>query len=584
MGYEIIQQKEGSDSNIYERVTNGNEGDIPIILADGSKAWVDPTTLASDKLDKLTLAPQTVAGPVECFSDWTFPSASIILGADGARISSAGRNFTFVDARERDVLFVQYTYDDAGGKKPEYWEIAARITSNVCPDSDVTLSDPQDLGFTASIGNTLTRAFQIIPKTAGPLLVESWEGSDDTGPVLTRTTFDILPGDIDTVVMLELKVGQISEIGDSQYVRFSGIQLAGSLSQSSGIFVGQECPYLDSDVQLLTKQELVKQGTDYLDFTPQSPQAPYNEARIYYNKDRETLDFYNAISDVTVNLPEESIQPVWNATGVTITNGQVVKISGVVTAGVPNIELALADNVDDANASGVATHDIEDGTKGYITVLGSVGGVDTSSFSAGDILFLSTLTPGGLENIEQAILNPIALCLVSDATEGIILVKPRGVVNITAIAQVRGQAHTQEVTSTPEICYCFDLGEFELNVDVNQVINPSAGDGYNAELSPTSLGASGYFRFTFSVSLSSTDNERFTLELYINNLPTGLVANIDLNNPSTEYGTSTISGVTESIITPSDTLEIYIYHNGGGGTDTVTYDSSLFGIERIGNA
>lgn len=345
-----------------------------------------------------------------------------------------------------------------------------------------------------------------------------------------------------------------------------------------------EIPYILARGTNWKLTELVKQGTDFLDFNPQSPQAPYNEARLYYNKDRETLDFYNAVADLTVNLPEESILPVWNATGSTITNGQVVKLSGVVTAGIPNIKLALADTVDNANATGVATHDIEDGTKGYITIVGSVGGLNTDNFVPGEILFLSNLISGGLENIEQQILSPIALCLVSDITEGIILVKPRGVVNITAIAQTRGQAHNQDVTNIPVICYCFDLNEFELNVDVEQALNPGTGDGYNAELSPSSIGASGFFRFTLSVSLSSNDNERFTLELYINASPTGLVANIDLNNPSTEYGTATMSGVTESIITPSDTLEIYIYHNGGAGTDTVTYDSTLFGIERIGNA
>jgi len=45
MGYEIIQQKQGSASNIYEKVDNGAEGTIPVTLADGSKAWVDPASL-----------------------------------------------------------------------------------------------------------------------------------------------------------------------------------------------------------------------------------------------------------------------------------------------------------------------------------------------------------------------------------------------------------------------------------------------------------------------------------------------------------------------------------------------------------
>ena len=124
----------------------------------------------ADKLDKVTLDAQTVAGPVEFLMDITVPSASVILGADGARISSAGRAFAFTDARERNTLFAQYSYDNTGGTKLSYWEIAARITANVCPDFAATLDDPQDLAFSGAIGNTLTRAFQIRPKTSGTVM------------------------------------------------------------------------------------------------------------------------------------------------------------------------------------------------------------------------------------------------------------------------------------------------------------------------------------------------------------------------------------------------------------------------------
>lgn len=207
----------------------------------------------ASKLDKVSITPQTVAGAVMFEKSITVPSASVILGEDGARIGSSARAFAFTDARERNTLFSQYYYDDTGGTVLEYWNIGVRATSNICPDSAVTLSDPQELAFSGAGGNALTRAFSIIPMEAGTLRVQSWEGADDTGAVLIDTLFEIGAGVLSLVTMVEIPIGVISETGDMQFVRFSGIPLAGSLSQSSGLFIGQECPYLDIDVHVLTK-------------------------------------------------------------------------------------------------------------------------------------------------------------------------------------------------------------------------------------------------------------------------------------------------------------------------------------------
>jgi len=328
---------------------------------------------------------------------------------------------------------------------------------------------------------------------------------------------------------------------------------------------------------------LVNQNTDYLDFTPQNPNPPYKQARIYYSEDRETLDFYNAISDVTVNLPEESIQPVWNSTGSTITNGQVIKFSGVVTGGIPNIELALADTVADANAAGVATHDIENGTKGYVTIIGSVGGVNTSAFSAGDILFLSTSTAGGLENTEQVILNPIAICLVSDVTDGVILVKPRGVVNITALAQVSKDtgSPTQGINTTLEPVSAYENAALP---SLNVTANFTASEGnYECEFQPASIGASGFYRVDFSATCTYSDSKDVIFKVFVNGSETPLggimpFASID---PS-QGGSVSFSGITSEVIDNTETIEIYVGSDDSSGT--LTFASCLFSVTRIGNA
>ena len=74
------------------------------------------------------------------------------------------------------------------------------------------------------------------------------------------------------------------------------------------------------------------------------------------------------------------------------------------------------------------THDLPDsGEKGYCTTWGFVRGIDTSAFSAGDILYASTTVAGAFTNVKPTAPNnviPLAACVVSDATNGVVFVRP----------------------------------------------------------------------------------------------------------------------------------------------------------------
>jgi hypothetical protein len=85
---------------------------------------------------------------------------------------------------------------------------------------------------------------------------------------------------------------------------------------------------------------------------------------------------------------------VYNDTGSTISNGKVCYLSGVQGA-FPTVGLAKADAAATCLSTlGLATHDIETGTYGYITNSGLVRGLNTSSGSSGDRIYLSATTAG----------------------------------------------------------------------------------------------------------------------------------------------------------------------------------------------
>jgi len=85
-----------------------------------------------------------------------------------------------------------------------------------------------------------------------------------------------------------------------------------------------------------------------------------------------------------------------NETGSTITKGQVLFISGAAASGdVPTVGLADADNSAAMPAFGMAFADANNNAEVTVVTFGTITGLDTSSYSAGDTVYVST-TAGDL--------------------------------------------------------------------------------------------------------------------------------------------------------------------------------------------
>lgn len=131
---------------------------------------------------------------------------------------------------------------------------------------------------------------------------------------------------------------------------------------------------------------------------------------------------------VIQQVGQEIYARVRNQTGTTIPNGAVVGFAGA-SASAISVAPYLANGTQPSlYILGVMTHDLPDsGEKGYCTTWGFVRDVDTSAFSAGDILYASPTVAGGLTKVKPTAPNnviPLAACIVSDATNGVIFVRP----------------------------------------------------------------------------------------------------------------------------------------------------------------
>jgi hypothetical protein len=166
---------------------------------------------------------------------------------------------------------------------------------------------------------------------------------------------------------------------------------------------------------------------DYLDFRRLPPHAE-TERRLCWNDDDATLNIGMEYG-VSQQVGMETYARVENNTGVTIPNGTVVGFVGVGAGGSLSVAPYLADGSQPSlYILGVMTHDLPDtGTQGYCTNWGYVRDLDTSSFSVGDLLYPSPTVAGAFTNVKPTAPDnviPIAACLVSDASDGVVFVRP----------------------------------------------------------------------------------------------------------------------------------------------------------------
>ena len=143
-----------------------------------------------------------------------------------------------------------------------------------------------------------------------------------------------------------------------------------------------------------------------------------------------------------IDFNTSSAIPAW--TGTTITNGTAVRIIGA-HGDIPEIEraqsVAVSGSVNELNQIlGIATHDIEDNSIGYITTQGLVRGLNTNAFNDGDTLFVGTGSSGVLQNTSPRSpfeIIPIGVCVkASPGGSGIIYVAVQEPIDFSDLSSV----------------------------------------------------------------------------------------------------------------------------------------------------
>lgn len=95
-------------------------------------------------------------------------------------------------------------------------------------------------------------------------------------------------------------------------------------------------------------------------------------------------------TDVSLQLGQENVAKVYNGSGATITKGKVVAVNGA-QGQRPSVVLADSDSEAlSAPTLGITAEDIANGAEGFVCTFGLLRGIDTSAFTAGQPIYLSS--------------------------------------------------------------------------------------------------------------------------------------------------------------------------------------------------
>lgn len=167
--------------------------------------------------------------------------------------------------------------------------------------------------------------------------------------------------------------------------------------------------------------DYIRFNTDFLEHST----LPHEEGLLFYDKTSHSLSYYNDEEGITLNIGQESLLRVYNNTASTLLNGKVVYISGAFN-GWPTAALAACSSKIQAYAVlGMVTADIEPNTHGYICISGKVNDIDTSAFTSGTSVYLSTVSGEitSTEPLQPNYVVSIGEILTSSSTNGSILIK-----------------------------------------------------------------------------------------------------------------------------------------------------------------
>jgi len=199
---------------------------------------------------------------------------------------------------------------------------------------------------------------------------------------LTNKIFQIVPNTIPRLV----------QVVDNQFYDGDG-NLLGSVKEGLSTIMSygnQASTFLDMNNYSIT-------NVDYIDFYTYSSATP-STGRLFFDGTEASISYYpDQNQDVVVRVGQQLYTRVGNVSGATISKGAAVKIQSA-TQGLPSVTLAIAEHTERNEVIGLAADNIPNNGIGLVINNGLLTDLNTSSYSIGDVLYLSGFVAGDFVN------------------------------------------------------------------------------------------------------------------------------------------------------------------------------------------
>ena len=229
-----------------------------------------------------------------------------------------------------------------------------------------------------------------------------------------------------------------SDTGVITYTGPSASEVRAHFSAGTGVTITDGEVIIGQDVGTTDNVTFAKitgdsAALDNIKFNSRATAPSSTFGTLYYDSDEQkgpsitlrTLE--NTSPGVTVNVGQEILVYVHNLTGQQINNGEAVYISGTAHGKHPQVSLAKADASSTGRTAGLATMNIPNGAHGWVTTFGIVRDLNTSAYTAGDVLYLSADSAGQLTNVSVSVDDGypehVARVLRVDSSTGMVLVE-----------------------------------------------------------------------------------------------------------------------------------------------------------------
>lgn len=174
----------------------------------------------------------------------------------------------------------------------------------------------------------------------------------------------------------------------------------------------------------------------YLKFYTTFTAVDHVEGRLWWNLTDGTLQIDMPGGNVRLQIGQEVLFRCTNKTGVTITNGTPLYITGA-QGSRPTVAPAAANSIVTTGVVGFATEDILDQVSGFATVIGQVRDIDTDGIAAGTLVYLGEF--GGYTSTRPT--APVfkvflGYVLFENSSSGVIIINPIIVPRLMSLSDV----------------------------------------------------------------------------------------------------------------------------------------------------